>query len=57
MEPGPPGEVVDLEPGVGVVAGRGILKLMVVQLAGKKPMEAGVFARGQRDLVGSRLGV
>jgi len=56
-EPGPPGKVVELEPGVGVVTGRGILELMAVQLAGKKPTEAGAFARGQRDLVGSRLGV
>jgi methionyl-tRNA formyltransferase len=55
-EPGRPGEVIELEPGVGVVTGQGILELLEVQLAGKRPMEAEVFARGQRDLVGSRLG-
>jgi methionyl-tRNA formyltransferase len=54
--PGHPGEVVALEGGVGVVTGRGVLELKEVQLAGKRPMEAAVFIRGQRDLVGSRLG-
>jgi methionyl-tRNA formyltransferase len=56
QEPGRPGEVVEFEAGVGVTTGRGVLELMEVQLAGKKPMEAAVFVRGQRDLMGSRLG-
>jgi methionyl-tRNA formyltransferase len=56
QEPGYPGEVVELEGGVGVVTGQGVLELMDVQLAGKRPMEAELFARGQRGLVGSRLG-
>jgi methionyl-tRNA formyltransferase len=55
QEPDPPGTVVELEVGVGVVTGQGVLELMEVQPAGKKPMEAEAFARGQRDLAGSRL--
>lgn len=52
---GQPGQVVDLEGEIAVVAGQGALELLEVQLAGKKPMSAGVFARGQRDLVGGSL--
>jgi methionyl-tRNA formyltransferase len=55
QEPGTPGTVVALEAGVGVVTGQGVLELMEVQPAGKKPMEADAFARGQRGLAGSRL--
>jgi methionyl-tRNA formyltransferase len=55
-EPGPPGEVIELGSGLGVLTGQGILELLEVQLAGKRRMEAAVYARGQRDLVGSRLG-
>jgi methionyl-tRNA formyltransferase len=51
-----PGQVVALEGGVGVATAQGALKLLEVQLAGKKPMAAGLFARGQRDLVGGFLG-
>jgi methionyl-tRNA formyltransferase len=53
---GAPGQVVALEPEIGVVTGQGALALLEVQRAGKKPMEAGLFARGQRDLLGSLLG-
>jgi methionyl-tRNA formyltransferase len=54
---GQPGQVVELEPAQpGVVTGEGILELIEVQLAGKKPMAAGLFARGQRDLLGGLLG-
>jgi methionyl-tRNA formyltransferase len=53
---GVPGQVVVLEAGIGVVAGQGVLMLVEVQRAGKKPMAADLFARGQRDLVGSVLG-
>lgn len=54
---GKPGTVVELEAGgLAVVAGRGALQLLEVQLAGKKPMAAGPFARGQRYLVGGSLG-
>jgi methionyl-tRNA formyltransferase len=52
-----PGTVVELEAGgLAVVAGQGALQLLEVQLAGKKPMAAGPFARGQRHLVGGSLG-
>lgn len=55
--PGPPeatrpGQVVELDGGIGVVTGRGVLELLEVQLAGKQPVDAGAFARGQRDLLG-----
>jgi len=53
---GEPGLVVDLDPGVGVVTGDGVLELLEVQLAGKKPMAIDHFALGQRDFVGSILG-
>jgi methionyl-tRNA formyltransferase len=54
-EEGPPGQIVELEPGLGVVTGQGVLELFDVQLAGKKPMEVQAFARGQREFVGSML--
>jgi methionyl-tRNA formyltransferase len=53
---GIPGQVVVLEAGIGVVTGQGVLVLLEVQQAGKKPMVADLYARGQRDLVGSVLG-
>ncbi len=51
-----PGRVVELDPGIGIVTRQGVLELLEVQLAGKKPMVAEQFARGQRDLVGGWLG-
>jgi methionyl-tRNA formyltransferase len=54
--PGAVGEVVELDPGTGVVTTRGALELLEVQLAGKKPMDIDVFVLGQRDFVGSLLG-
>jgi methionyl-tRNA formyltransferase len=53
---GQPGRVQQMGTGIGVVTGAGALQLLEVQLAGKKPMPAGQFARGQRDLVGGQLG-
>jgi methionyl-tRNA formyltransferase len=54
---GQPGQVVSLDlDRIGVVAGRGALELVEVQLAGKKLMPAGVFARGQQSFVGGMLG-
>jgi methionyl-tRNA formyltransferase len=53
---GQPGQVVSLEAGIGVVSGKGVLDLLEVQLAGRKPMAADLFARGQRGMVGGRLG-
>ena len=51
------GQAVPFEAGIGVVTGQGLLELLEVQLAGKRPMPAEVFARGQRDLLGSLFGV
>jgi methionyl-tRNA formyltransferase len=52
-----PGAVVLLEPGgLGVATGEGALELLQVQLAGKRPMDADIFARGQREFLGGRLG-
>jgi len=54
---GQPGQVVSLEAGIGIVTGEGTLELLEVQLAGKKPMAADLFARGQRGLIGGILGI
>jgi methionyl-tRNA formyltransferase len=52
-----PGTVVLLEPsGLAVATGEGALELRQVQLAGKKPMDADIFARGQRGFLGGCLG-
>lgn len=53
---GVPGQVVLLEGWLGVVTGKGVLVLEEVQPAGRRPMSAEAFLRGQRDLVGSILG-
>jgi methionyl-tRNA formyltransferase len=53
---GQPGQVIEIGKAIGVVTGQGALELLEVQLAGKKPMAAAVFARGQRDLIGGSLG-
>jgi methionyl-tRNA formyltransferase len=37
------------------VAGQGCLKLVYVQMAGKRPMDGGAFVRGRTDFVGTRL--
>ncbi len=53
---GETGRVLDLGRGeVGVQAGEGILKLVRVQLEGKKEMEIKEFVRGQRGFIGSML--
>lgn len=52
---GQPGKVVKTEAGICVVTGEGLLELVDVQPAGKHPMPALAFARGQRDLVGGCL--
>ena len=52
----PRASVLDLGCGeVGVQAGDGILKLVRVQLEGKREMAAGEFVRGQRGFIGSVL--
>ena len=53
---GQPGQVVSLKEGIGVITGEGVLELLEVQLAGKKPMAADLFARGQRGMIGGHLG-
>ena len=53
---GQPGQILEMGEGIGIVTGQGALELIEVQLAGKKPMPAGLFSRGQRDLVGGILG-
>jgi methionyl-tRNA formyltransferase len=53
---GKPGHLVALEDGFGVVTGQGLLEVLEVQLAGKKPVAAGPFVRGQRHLIDSTLG-
>jgi methionyl-tRNA formyltransferase len=52
---GQPGAVVALDDGVGVVTGRGVLRLEEMQLAGKRAMTTQDFLRGQRGFVGSVL--
>lgn len=51
-----PGAVVETDQGLAVVAGEGAVLLERVQLAGKRAMDIQVFARGQRDFIGSVLG-
>jgi len=51
-----PGRVVETDEGLGIVTGRGVLILDEVQLAGKRAMCIGDFARGQRDFVGAMVG-
>jgi methionyl-tRNA formyltransferase len=59
-----PETVPDVEPGIvflsqempTVVTGCGCLKLVYVQMAGKRPMDGGAFVRGKQDFVGASLG-
>ncbi|MFP3895706.1 MAG: methionyl-tRNA formyltransferase [Anaerolineales bacterium] len=50
-----PGTVVEVEEGIGVVTGKGLLILEEVQLAGRRAMEMEQFCRGRRDFVESVL--
>jgi methionyl-tRNA formyltransferase len=52
----PSGAEVPAEPGFAVVTGRGLLAIVRVQLAGRRALTAGEFLRGQRELMGKRLG-
>jgi methionyl-tRNA formyltransferase len=54
---GKPGQVMALDEGLAVATGEGALLLREVQLAGKRTMNVEDFARGQRDFVGSVLGL
>jgi methionyl-tRNA formyltransferase len=51
-----PGTIVQVNQGLGVKCGEGILILQEVQLAGKRAMSIDEFVRGQRGFVGARLG-
>ncbi len=51
-----PGEIQRLGNRIAVATGEGALLLDVVQLAGKRPVTAEDFARGQRALEGTKLG-
>ena len=53
---GAPGLVVKDAKDIGVVTGDGILRLVEVQLEGKRAMSASDFARGQPAFIGSVLG-
>ena len=52
----PAGTVIPLEEGAGVATGAGALRLVKVQLAGKKALPIDTFLRGQRDFTGAVLG-
>jgi len=54
--PCPTGADVPAEAGFGVAAGRGLLAIMRLQLAGRRALPAAEFLRGQRGLMGRRLG-
>jgi methionyl-tRNA formyltransferase len=53
----PPGTIVALADGCAVATGKGALRLVMVQLAGKRPMDIEAFLCGQRECVGTCLGV
>ena len=53
---GCPGQVVKWGEEIAVVTGEGLLVLRMVQIPGKRPLEAPEFARGRRGFVGSVLG-
>jgi methionyl-tRNA formyltransferase len=54
--PGAVGTIVKKEEGIGVVTGDGVLRLVQVQLEGKRAMSAQDFSRGQAAFIGSVLG-
>jgi len=54
--PCPPGAAISDQPGFAVVTGRGLLAIMRLQLAGRRALPATDFLRGQRGLMGKRLG-
>jgi methionyl-tRNA formyltransferase len=54
--PGAVGTVVKDADGIGVVTGDGILRLIEVQLEGRRAMSAQDFCRGQPAFIGSTLG-
>lgn len=56
VERGQPGEVIPLAGGeVGVQTGDGVLRLLRVQLGGRRAMSAEEFLRGQRGFIGALI--
>jgi methionyl-tRNA formyltransferase len=53
----PPGTIVALADGCAVATAKGALRLQEVQLAGKRPMDIQAFLCGQRECLGTCLGV
>jgi methionyl-tRNA formyltransferase len=54
---GAPGEVIEAEADrLVVAAGTGAIRLLLLQLAGKRPVSAAEFLRGHRLQRGDRLG-
>ncbi|MGQ9501446.1 MAG: methionyl-tRNA formyltransferase [Anaerolineae bacterium] len=51
----PPGTVVAAPEEVCVITGAGMIQLLEVQLAGRRPMAAAEFVRGARGFIGSQL--
>jgi methionyl-tRNA formyltransferase len=51
-----PGLVLAAQGSLSVASGEGLLELLEVQLAGKKPLTAALFARGHPTFAGSLLG-
>jgi methionyl-tRNA formyltransferase len=51
-----PGTLLAIDSGTWVATGAGALELLVVQPAGKRPMAAADWRRGQRELAGAQLG-
>ena len=54
--PCPPGAALPDQAGFAVVTGRGLLAIIRLQLAGRRALPATDFLRGQRGLMGKRLG-
>lgn len=54
--PDAPGTVVNLGGRIGVVTGKGVLVVDILQLEGRRSLPAPEFARGRRGFVGARLG-
>ncbi len=52
-----PGAVSEDGPAVRVQCGEGMLELLEVQLEGKRAVSVAEFTRGQRQFVGSKLGI
>jgi methionyl-tRNA formyltransferase len=53
---GKPGTVIDMgNNDMGIITGKGLLKITGLQYEGKRAMHAKAFMQGQRDFTGSIL--